>query len=87
MLCVGRCACTFVYAFLKSITDRRALVSHALCKVGLVCTSVTKSRLFAGFQCNNCTHAFKIENDIRCENTNGNIYKMESISLSYLQYL
>lgn len=61
----------------RKITDRRALV-FALCQVGLVCTSAMKSRLFAGFQCNNCMHACKYQNDIRGENTNGGIY-MESI--------
>lgn len=61
----------------RKITDRRALVL-ALCQVGLVCTSVMKSRLFAGFQCNNCMHDCKYQNDIRGENTNGDIY-MESI--------
>ena len=70
MLCLGSC----FWLCLLEKSDRRALVLDlALCKVGLVCTSVMKSRLFAGFQRNNCMHACKFENDVRGVKTNGNI--------------
>ena len=71
MLCLGLRSLHFCLCLqLRNITDRRAIVL-ALCKVGLVCASAMKSRLFAGFPCNNSMHTCKFENDIPVENTNG----------------